>query len=121
MEARRRQLRGRMTKAEKIFWYGVRAEQILGVKFRRQYSVHAYVVDFYAAIPRLVVEIDGEYHLDPDIQAYDYQRQIDIENCGITFIRFTNAEVFTDPDAVVDRLKEALQRLLTQRITSPLE
>ncbi len=121
MEGRRRQLRGNMTKAERIFWYAVRAEQILGVKFRRQYSVEAYVVDFYAAIPRLVVEIDGAYHLDPEIQAYDITRQTDIENHGLTFMRFTNDDVITNLDEVISRLKITLERLLAQRGTPPLE
>ncbi len=120
MEARRRELRGRMTKAEKTFWYAVRDQQILEVKFRRQYSVDAYVVDFYAAIPRLAVEIDGDYHLDPEQQAYDSVRQKSIEDRGITFVRFTNQEVITNLDSVIERLKSFLNRLTTQRGTPPL-
>ena len=115
MEARRRELRGNMTPAEKLFWAVVRREQLLGVKFRRQYSIGAYVVDFYAAIPRLAVEIDGEYHLDQEAQAYDFVRQVEIENCGISFIRFTNQEIFTDIDGVVARLVAVLEERLTQR------
>ncbi len=121
MEGRRRQLRGRLTKAEKLFWYAVRDQQILKVKFRRQYSVDAYVVDFYAAIPRLAVEIDGEYHLDEDQKAYDTLRQKNIEARGITFLRFTNQEVTTALDGVIQRLESTLQRLHTQRSTPPLE
>lgn len=104
-----------MTPAERLFWSVVRREQILGVKFRRQYSVGAYVIDFYAAIPRLAVEIDGEYHLYQAAQAYDFVRQVEIENCGIGFIRFTNQELFTDIDGVVARLTVILQDRLTQR------
>lgn len=120
MEARRRQLRGRMTKSEKTFWYAVRDEQVLNVKFRRQYSVEAYIVDFYAAIPRLAVEIDGGYHLDPEQQVDDEIRQREIEKCGITFLRFTNEEVLTDMSFVIGRLKVTLESLLTRRSTPPL-
>ena len=115
MEARRRELRQNMTEAEERFWSVVRRQQILNTKFRRQFSIHTYVVDFYAAIPRLAVEIDGDYHLEPEAVAYDFIRQVEIENCGITMIRFTNQEVFNDLDRVVLRLTNVLQELLTKR------
>ena len=109
MLARRRELRGRMTGAEILFWHEVKNRRILGVKFRRQYSVHSYVVDFYAPIPRLVVEIDGEYHLDIEIQQYDRKREEEIEACGIRFLRFTNDEMYNDMTGVLVRLSDALR------------
>lgn len=121
MEVRRRELRSRMTEAEKRFWSMIRLKQIDGIKFRRQFSVKAYVVDFYAAIPRLAVEIDGGYHLNPEQQAYDAERQAEIEEHGITFLRFTNEQIFTDLDNVLLQLQSILRQLMTQRMAPPLE
>jgi very-short-patch-repair endonuclease len=59
---KRKSLRSSATEAEKKLWQCVKAKQ-LGVKFRRQYSVDAYVLDFYSPQSKLAIEIDGDSHL----------------------------------------------------------
>ena len=58
----RQTLRNRMTQAEKILWYYLRGRSLKGYKFRRQYGIGQYIVDFYCPAIRLVIEIDGDSH-----------------------------------------------------------
>ena len=56
-------LRRDMTDGERLLWQKLRLEQ-LGVKFRRQHPLGAYVADFACLAPLLIVEIDGSQHLN---------------------------------------------------------
>ena len=61
-KARRQLLRRETPSAEEILWSKLRRRQMLGYKFRRQYSVENFVVDFYCPRARLAIEIDGDSH-----------------------------------------------------------
>src|SRR3989344_9383153 len=89
---KRKILRATMTETEIILW-SILKEKDLGYKFRRQYSVGRYVVDFYCPALKLAIEIDGDYHLTIDMKDYDPQRQKYIETTGIKFLRFTNQAI----------------------------
>ena len=58
----RQELRNSMPTAEVILWTRLRGRQLLGCKFRRQYSVGAYVMDFYSPEVKLGIELDGDSH-----------------------------------------------------------
>ena len=103
----RRALRSEMPQAEVLVWARLRRKQVLGCRFRRQYSVGAYVLDFYCPAIKLAVEIDGDSHLGEEAQANDRERQTSIEALGIRFLRFTNGEVFNKLDGVIDTVREA--------------
>ncbi|MBN1639175.1 MAG: DUF559 domain-containing protein, partial [Ignavibacteriales bacterium] len=62
---KRRQLRQGQTYCEKIVWENVRNRRLLGLKFRRQYSVDKFVIDFYCPEHKIALEIDGEIHEQP--------------------------------------------------------
>jgi len=85
-----------------------------GYKFRRQYSVENFVVDFYCPELKLAIEVDGDSHYIEDAKLSDRERQIKIETFGIQFLRFTNREIY-------ENLQEALLRLMERikQITSP--
>jgi very-short-patch-repair endonuclease len=72
---KRRSLRNNMPPAEKIVWEKLRNRQIEGCKFRRQYSIDRFVIDFYAPELKLAIEIDGDSHFQDGAQVYDYCRQ----------------------------------------------
>lgn len=108
-----------MTKAEVYFWALVKGRAIEGVKFRRQFSVGPFILDFYAPSLKLAVEIDGGYHDQPEIRAYDSARENFIAEYGVTFIRFRNEELFSDPDGVVIRLRELVNALLLGLASPP--
>ena len=87
------------TPAEARLWRALRMRQLGGWKFRRQHVIVGYVVDFYCAELRVVVEVDGAVHnrLRPDDEA----READLRRVGLEVVRFSN-------DAVLYRLHEVL-------------
>ena len=71
----------------------LRGRRVANHKFRRQFSVGEYILDFYCPALKLAIEIDGCSHDGEDAEEYDVIRQRTIEAFGIHFIRFRNAEV----------------------------
>jgi len=108
---KRRQLRKDQTFCEKIVWIYLRNRKTLGYKFRRQYSVDKYVIDFFCPELKLAVEIDGNVHNKPDQKEYDIKRQEYLEKFGITFVRITNDELLGNPNLAFDRIEKVLKYL----------
>ncbi|MDQ3021193.1 MAG: endonuclease domain-containing protein [Bacteroidota bacterium] len=98
---KRRELRNNMTNAEKLMWERLRRRQIRNKRFLRQFSVGKYVMDFYCPEIRLAIEVDGVTHSSKDEIEYDRNRQAQIENFKIIFLRVKNEEVFGNIDKVV--------------------
>ena len=107
---KRRLLRSGMPPAEEIVWSKLRRKQVFGYRCRRQYSVGPYVVDFYCPALKLAVEIDGDSHFIGDAETNGRQRQTYIESFGITFLRFTNHQVYDELDAVLDTIAQVAQK-----------
>ena len=97
-----------MPPSELLLWPRLKNKQLNGLRFRRQYGIDRYVVDFYCPELRLAVEIDGGYHLSLDMKDYDQVRQATIEALGIKFLRFSNQEIKNDLEKVVDNIKNSL-------------
>ena len=106
---KRRLLRKNAPEAEALMWSRLKGKQVLGFKFRRQYSVGAYVIAFYSPALKLAVELDGDSHLSEEAKVYDEMRQAFIESFGIRFLRFTNEQVLADPGSVVRAINQAAQ------------
>ena len=104
---KRRGLRKTMPPAEVILWQRIRTQQ-LGYKFRRQYSVGSYVIDFYCAQEKLAIELDGESHYVEGASERDKQRQEFIEKFGIRFLRFTYVDIYENIDGVLHVIVEEL-------------
>jgi very-short-patch-repair endonuclease len=102
-----RELRRVSTPAEQRLWECLRDRRLLGLKFRRQQPLHGYIVDFYCAEHRLVVELDGAVHQDQEQQAYDDYRDGQLHERGLTVLRFTNGEVQQRLEAVLGRIAVA--------------
>ena len=98
-------LRENMTVVEKLLWSRLNSSQ-LGVRFKRQHPIDIFIADFYCHQFKLVIEVDGEYHKEQ--LDYDEGRTAELENLGITVIRFTNDEVMDDIDRVVEEVKNKL-------------
>ena len=107
-----RDLRKRETKAEKIIWNFL-SNKKLGVKFRRQHPINQFIADFYSHEIKLVIEIDGEIHLQKDNLEYDTMRTDVFNEFGIKVIRFTNKEVFLHPGKVVSEIQFLVNKLRT--------
>ena len=97
-----------MPKAEVILWQYLKGKQINGCKFRRQFGVGPYVVDFYCVEFKLAIELDGDSHFSEDAQKHDIERQEYIGQFGIKFLRFTNDDVYTNVNGVVQTIYEAI-------------
>ena len=96
-----------MTPAEVRLWQELRGNK-LGIHFRRQHVIGTYIVDFVSLKNHLVIEIDGEYHLNPEQQESDRIRTAYLEQQGFRVIRFTNSQVLTDIDSVMSRIIKSL-------------
>jgi leucyl-tRNA synthetase len=103
---RARALRTTQTKSEGLLWSILRAKQLCGLKFRRQYPIGPWIADFACLKKMLVIEIDGGYH-DETVEK-DVQRQSHIERLGWTVLRFTDADVEQDAEAVARAIADEL-------------
>jgi very-short-patch-repair endonuclease len=104
----RRALRNNSTPAEQILWRYLKGKQMLGYKFRRQFGIGKYIVDFYCPRLKLVIEVDGDTHFDSKNIQRDHIRQQDIESLGIKVIRFTNTEVYENLEEVLAAIRNYL-------------
>ncbi len=94
------------TPAEKALWERVRAHRCGGLSIRRQTLVGPYRLDFYCPAKKLVIEVDGSIHQEPEVVCRDRDRQQALEHdFGLRFLRLTN-------DAVLQRPDEALAAIL---------
>jgi very-short-patch-repair endonuclease len=101
---RRRELRQQATSQEKLIWEKLRNRK-LGTKFKRQYSIGGYILDFYCAEKRLIVEIDGGIHKTKEAQEYDKIRDKYFEDLEYKTLRISNNEVEKNIDKVLDEIK----------------
>ena len=97
--ALQRDLRNRMTDAERLLWQHLRGRQMAGCKFRRQHPFMDYVLDFVCLEKRLVVEVDGGQHQDSET---DVVRDQNLQEAGFRILRFWNNQVLQETQAVVE-------------------
>ena len=95
---------------EIILWSRLKNKQLGGYKFRRQFGIGRYVVDFYCPALKLAIEIDGDSHFIDNAPQYDNQRQIFIESLGINVLRFTNRDVSHNVTGVLDAIVREITR-----------
>ncbi len=109
LKDRRQSLRSNMPVAEQKIWYYLRARNLNNYKFRRQFSIGNYIVDFFCPELKLSIEIDGDSHFsDIEVVNYDKQRTIFLNKQGIKVVRFTNDEVENNIEAVIEKILEYL-------------
>ena len=111
-----RRLRRNMTNAEKTLWEKLRRKNILGVRFRRQHPIEFYIADFYCHEAKLVIEVDGLYHLGQGQKLYDGNRSAEIDRFDIKVIRFTNEEVEKDLGNVLQQIKKEVTERIPKRL-----
>lgn len=104
-----RKNRKEMTKSEDILWNTLR-KNLQGYKFRRQHIIMDYIADFVCLSEKLVIEVDGGYHEEPE-QQYDDQIRTDyLQKRGYRVIRFKNEEVTSDIKYVINKIKDELNK-----------
>jgi very-short-patch-repair endonuclease len=107
LKQNRNALRNDMTEAEETLWALLRGKKFDGRKFRRQHSIEDYIVDFYCASERLVIEVDGTVHDSPEAVANDSLRDETLKSWGFCILRFRNDEVFNEPALVLNKIKSS--------------
>lgn len=103
---RARELRKNQTKQERILWSILRKNQFYGFKFLRQYPIEPYIVDFICREKKIIIEIDGGQHNQPDDIEYDLERTNFLNSRGYKVIRFWNNDI----DNNIDGVYKILQR-----------
>ena len=104
------------TEAESVLWNCLRSNN-LGVKFRQQHVIGEYIADFLCVEKKLIIEVDGGYHNKPEQQKADSSRSQYFYERGYVEMRFTNEEVLSDIDMVLNRIEHILQSPLLQEGT----
>ena len=84
-------LRKNMTKQERHLWYDFLKE--LPVTVHRQKVLGSFVVDFYIASSKTVIELDGSQHYETNGQIADAERDAYLNSLGITVLRYSNADI----------------------------
>jgi very-short-patch-repair endonuclease len=102
----RSELRANLTPAEAFLWKQLSSRKLEGRRFTRQHSISKYVVDFYCAAERLIVELDGEVHNNPIAEDYDEERTTYFKSMGYKVIRFENKMVFDNLESVLKEIKD---------------
>lgn len=103
-----------MTEAEQALWVRIRRKQMHGLQFYRQKPVGPYIVDFYCAAAKLVIEIDGGQHFSEQGVRMDMQRDDAIVRMGLRVLRVNNDEVLQNMDGVMAMIEQTvLQSPLT--------
>lgn len=100
-----RSMRNAQTNAEQILWFHLRKNK-LGYKFRRQYPLFQFIVDFYCSAAKLVIEVDGPIHQQK--QMYDKLRTDFLTMHGYQTLRFTNDEIKTNARDVLQTIQQHL-------------
>ncbi len=96
-------------------------EGINGLKFRRQHPIGIYIADFYCHKARLIIEIDGEIHNDLLVQETDRRREKGLKDLNYTIIRFSNEEVYKNPEKVLKEIEIKIFEIQTiQKQNTPV-
>ena len=103
-----RQLRKNMTNAEKRLWVKIRMRQLQGYQFYRQKPIGDYIVDFFCPRAKLVIELDGSHHLIGETIEYDRIRDDYLSSLGLRVLRFTNVDVLTCIEGVIERIENEI-------------
>ena len=105
-------LRKNMTKEEARLWYQFLCRY--PHRFRRQYVIDNYIVDFFCHQAKLVVELDGSQHYDPKGQTEDSVRTSYLESLGLKVIRFSNLDVMREFRNVCEAIDLEVKNRTTQ-------
>ena len=96
--------------AEVVMWKQLKGKN-LGVKFLRQHAILDFIVDFVCLEKKLVIEVDGEYHLTEEQKKEDEMRSKRLQEMGYHVLRFKNEEVLYETDHTIHIIRQNIQTL----------
>lgn len=109
LKEKRKALRNKSTPAEIALWQLIKKKQLDGRRFRRQFSIGFYILDFYCHSEKLAVELDGAAHFTEEGRKKDTIRDEYLNYLGITVLRIENKMVFTSPDQVLEYIRSGFR------------
>lgn len=112
-----RELRRNQTETEKKLWSILRNRQLSDVKFRRQFSIGRYILDFYSPEYKVGIEADGGQHYDENGKERDDARANDLAKKGIEILRFNNIDILTNIEGVCETIRHKIEE--KKQIPSP--
>lgn len=104
----RKALRNNLTPMEAKLWLCLKNKQVDGKRFRRQFSVGNYILDFYCPEQKLAVELDGKHHFTPEGRMVDEERDSYLLLMGIRVLRFENFLVLRQIENVIEGIRQHL-------------
>lgn len=104
-----------MTDAERTLWFRLRRKQILGVQFYRQKPLLNFIVDIYAPVAGLVIEVDRSQHFDDVCALSDIRRAAALAERGLRVLRFDNRQALLETESVMSVILE----MVAQRLRLP--
>ena len=104
-----RKLRKSQTDTEKKLWTVLRNRQLGRVKFRRQFSIGRYILDFYSPKYRLAIEADGEGHYKNKGKRRDELRTKELSKFGIEVLRFNDLDILNNIDGVCEVINKTIE------------
>ena len=107
---RAKDLRKNATPLENHLWYDFLRSY--PVRFQRQKTIGSFIADFYCHAAKLVIEIDGSQHYEPQEMGYDEERTTVLEQYGPEVLRFSNRDINTDFRAVCEQIDNTVKRRL---------
>lgn len=105
-----RNLRKNQTDAENKLWRILRSRQLNGIKFRRQFSVDRYILDFYSPEHKLCIEADGGQHYEDKGRQKDEIRAQKLSLLGIQILRFSDNEILNNIEGVCEMILKAIEK-----------
>ena len=114
---RARDMRREPSLAERKLWLHLGNDQFMGLRFRRQFRIGPYIVDFYCASLELVIELDGDSHSDQE--QYDRERTAYLNEYGVRVVRYRNFDVLGNAEGVLVDLRRCCASRLPP-LPSPL-
>lgn len=107
LKYRAAKMRRNLTRAEAGLWRILRNRKLSRYKFRRQYIIEPYIVDFVCLHKKCIIELDGESHKYQ--KAYDIRRTLYLNKQGFKVIRFTNTQLFSNYEKVIESIIQIMQ------------
>lgn len=102
-----RKLRNNSTLSEVLLWNQLKGRRMLGWQFMRQKPIGNYIVDFFCSKLRLIIEVDGDSHINKEVE--DAIRQQSLEHIGLHFLRFSNEEVKQNMSNVLRTIRNYIE------------
>jgi very-short-patch-repair endonuclease len=103
-----RKLRKEMTDSELRLWSNIRMKQVNGFQFYRQRVIENFIVDFFSPRAKLVIEVDGGQHYSDEMIKLDGQRDLRLKKLGLKVLRFSDTDVLTNIEGVIENIIEYL-------------